>query len=451
MRGRAETPIRIIFLFYRGSGFGYLSLCTPHGDGCPFAVRFAALESGVTTAHFEVDATVVLAINGGSSSIKVAMFRAGSEPVRLLSGGVERIGSKDAELRLKDAATGSVESAPIGALGHAESAGLMVAKLKERIGARRVLGIGHRIVFGGPGSPDHQLVAPGIMSELRGVAKMDSTHLPREIALVEVFERAFAGVPQALCLDTAFHRGLPHLSTLLPIPRRFRAAGIRRYGYHGLSYEFLVSELEREEGARPEARVVFAHLGSGASMAAVRGGKPIDTTMATSALSGLMMGTRPGDLDPGVVLYMAMIEKLAPDRLASLLNRECGLLGVSGISADVRDLLARRAHEANAAEAIDLFCWIARKHLAAMAASLGGIDTLVFSGGIGENSPEIRSGICRDMAFLGVEIDDAANRAGSGVISGAGSRVAVRVVRTDEELMIARHVIRLVSRRTTGQ
>jgi len=252
-------------------------------------------------------------------------------------------------------------------------------------------------------------------------------------------------VPQAMCLDTAFHRGLSRVATMLPIPRRFDEAGLRRYGYHGLSYEFLMSELEREDGKSVSGgRVVLAHLGSGASLAAVRGGKPIDTTMAASALSGLMMGTRPGDLDPGVVLYMAQHEKLAPDKLVSLLNKECGLLGVSGISADVRDLLAKRGTEKRAAEAIDLFCWIARKHVAAMAASLGGIDTLVFAGGIGENSPEIRAGICETLEFLGIVLDPALNEAGKGSISGRDSRVRVRMIRTDEAVMIARHVQRLV-------
>ncbi|MBX3379392.1 MAG: acetate/propionate family kinase [Phycisphaeraceae bacterium] len=391
----------------------------------------------------------VIAINGGSSSIKVAVFGAGTNPVRMLRGSVDRIGSAGAEFRLEgsldDATSPATEVRAIGSLAHKQAAEVLATALHEKLAGRAVLGIGHRIVYGGPGSPDHQLISPRLMDELRAVAKIDATHLPREIALIEVFQSTFAGVPQAMCLDTAFHRRLSRVATMLPIPRRFDEAGLRRYGYHGLSYEFLMSELEREEGRKAVGgRVVLAHLGSGASMAAVNAGVPIDTTMAASALSGLMMGTRPGDLDPGVVLYMAQHEKLAPDKLVALLNKECGLLGVSGISADVRDLLAKRGSDTRAAEAIDLFCWIARKHLGGMAASLGGIDMLVFAGGIGENSPEIRAGICETLGFLGIALDAGLNSVGKGRVSAPGSRVGVRVIPTDEEVMIARHVQRLV-------
>lgn len=398
----------------------------------------------------------VISINGGSSSIKVAVFRAGANPTRVMRGSVDRIGSEGAEFRLEgaldDAASKASEVRAVGTLAHNEAAEVLASALRDKLSGRALLGIGHRIVYGGPGSPDHQLLSPKLLDELRAVAKMDATHLPREIALIEIFEKVFAGVPQVMCLDTAFHRTLPRVATMLPIPRRFDEAGLRRYGYHGLSYEFLMSELEREDGKPVSGgRVVLAHLGSGASLAAVRGGKPIDTTMAASALSGLMMGTRPGDLDPGVVLYMAQQGRLTPDKLVSLLNKECGLLGVSGISADVRDLLAKRTTDTHASEAIDLFCWIARKHIAAMTASLGGLDTLVFSGGIGENSPEIRAGICESLGYLGIVLDPALNAAGKGRISASGSRVLVRVIRTDEEQMIARHVERLVDTQSLAE
>lgn len=391
----------------------------------------------------------VIAINGGSSSIKVAVFRAGAEPARVLRGGVERIGSPGAEFRLEGSleqdGAEKTECRSIGGMSHEQAAEALATALRERLTGRSLLGIGHRIVFGGPGSPDHQQITPALMKELREVAAMDATHLPREIALIEVFERVFAGTAQVMCVDTAFHRGLSRVATLLPIPRRFDEMGVRRYGYHGLSYEYLMSELQRLDGNDvAKGRVVLAHLGSGASMAAVHGGKPIDTTMAATALSGLMMGTRPGDLDPGVVLFLA--QKEGAGKLATLLNKECGLLGVSGISADVRDLLVKRDSDARAAEAIDVFCWIARKHLAGMAASLGGIDTLVFAGGIGENSPNIRTGVCASLEFLGIVLDDAANRAGESVISHRDSRVRVRVIRTDEEVMIDRHVQRLTGR-----
>lgn len=400
-----------------------------------------------------VDKPFILALNGGSSSIKVAVYRAGSEPMRVLNGSVERIGTAAAEFRLEgsldDRASKAVETKSIGTLPHKEAAQVLASALKDRLADREVLGIGHRVVYGGPDSPDHQLITPKSLDQLRAVAKMDSTHLPREIALIEVFEQTFVNVPQVMCLDTAFHRTLPRIATLLPIPHRFEAMGLRRYGYHGLSYEYLMLELARETPSPvSNGKVVLAHLGSGASLAAVREKKPIDTTMAATALSGLMMGTRPGDLDPGAVLFMAQRGKLTPEQLVTLLNKECGLLGVSGISADVRDLLAKRGSEKRAADAIDLFCWIARKHVAAMTASLGGIDALVFAGGIGENSPEIRAGICDSLAYLGIVLDPALNAAGKGTISTRDSRTLVRVIRTNEELMIARHVQRLVDDRS---
>lgn len=399
------------------------------------------------------DTPFILALNGGSSSIKVAVYRAEAEPVRALKGSVERIGTSGAEFRLEgsldDPASKAVETKSIGTLPHKEAAQVLASALKDKLAGRAVLGVGHRVVYGGPDSPDHQVITPKSLDQLRTVAKMDSTHLPREIALIEVFEQTFANTPQAMCLDTAFHRALPRVATLLPIPHRFEEMGLRRYGYHGLSYEYLMSELVREGPAQVSGgKVVLAHLGSGASLAAVREKKPIDTTMAATALSGLMMGTRPGDLDPGAVLFMAQRDKLMPEQLVTLLNKECGLLGVSGISADVRDLLAKRDSDKRAADAIDLFCWIARKHVAAMTASLGGIDALVFAGGIGENSPEIRAGICDSLAYLGIVLDPALNAAGKWTISARDSRTLVRVIRTDEELMIARHVQRLVNDRS---
>lgn len=241
---------------------------------------------------------------------------------------------------------------------------------------------------------------------------------------------------------------MPRVATLLPIPPRFFEAGVRRYGFHGLSYEYLARELARQErSANKRTRVVFAHLGSGASMAAVRRGKAVDTTMAFSPLAGLMMGTRPGDLDPGAIVHIAETERFGAGGLTEFLNKRCGLLGVSKSSNDVRDLLKRRARDQHARDAIDLFCWSARRQLGAMIASLGGIDTLVFSAGIGEHSPEIRAGICDGMAGLGIALDPDANRENRPVISKKNSRVRVRVIPTDEEVMIARHVVRLVRTR----
>jgi acetate kinase len=255
-----------------------------------------------------------------------------------------------------------------------------------------------------------------------------------------------------LCFDTAFHRDMPRRSILLPIPRRFESAGIRRYGFHGLSYTYLMQELTRlRDPSATRGRVILAHLGSGASLAAVRDGHCIDTTMGFTPTGGLMMGTRPGDLDPGVLIYLADGEKMDAAALRDMLNHESGLLGVSGTSADIRDLLARAAGDVRAAEAIELFCYLAMKAIAAFAGALGGVDTLVFAGGIGENSPDIRARICGGLGFLGIALSAPRNAQNADVISGdADSAVAVRVIRTDEESVIAQLTAQALTARSTG-
>jgi acetate kinase len=254
-------------------------------------------------------------------------------------------------------------------------------------------------------------------------------------------------LPQVACFDTAFHRDLPEVAQLLPIPRSYYEAGVRRFGFHGLSYTYLMRELERLDG--PEAangRVILAHLGSGASMAAVREGKAIDTTMAFTPTAGLVMGTRPGDLDPGLLIYMTRTEKKTPEEMDEFISHRCGLIGVSETSPDMRDLLARRATDKRAAEAVALFCYQARKWIGALTAALGGLDTLVFAAGIGEKSPEVRAEICTGLEFLGVRLDPARNARNEPIISTEDSNVRVRIIRTDEEMVIARAVSRVLSR-----
>jgi acetate kinase len=250
-------------------------------------------------------------------------------------------------------------------------------------------------------------------------------------------------VKQVACFDSAFHKDLPTVAKMLPIPRKYYEAGVHRLGFHGISYSYLLMELRRiawDEAAN--GKVILAHLGSGASMAAVSNGKPIDTSMAFTPLAGIVMGTRPGDLDPGLLVYLLRSEKMSADQLDDLLNKKCGLIGMSDTSADVRDLIHRRSTDPRAAEALDLFCYSARKMIGGYAAALGGVDTLVFSAGIGEHAPEIRSAICSGLGFLGVTISSDANQAGAPVIS--TGRVMVRVIATDEEAMIARTVIAFV-------
>jgi acetate kinase len=292
---------------------------------------------------------------------------------------------------------------------------------------------------------EHQLVTPQLLEELRRNQSLDLAHLPWEIALIEALGKAFPSKPQIACFDTAFHRDLPRTAQLLAIPRKYLDAGVRRFGFHGLSFTYLMQHLA--EIAGPEAasgRVILAHLGSGASMAAVRGGKSIDTTMAFTPTAGLVMGTRPGDIDPGLLVYLMRLEKMSPDEAETFVSRECGLLGVSQTSADMRDLIARRAMDPRAADAVDLFCHQARKFIGALTAALGGLDTLVFSGGIGEHSHEVRGAICQGLECLGIALDPSRNAIGQDVVSAAASRVAVRVIATDEEIVIARAVLALV-------
>jgi acetate kinase len=283
-----------------------------------------------------------------------------------------------------------------------------------------------------------------VIAELKSAEPLDLAHLPREIALIEAFGKAFVDVPQVACFDTAFHRHLPRVAQLLPIPRKYSDGGVRRFGFHGLSYSYLMSELARIAKPQAAGRVILAHLGSGASMAAVRGGEPIDTTMAFTPTAGLVMGTRPGDLDPGLLVYLSRIEKWTPDQMDDFLNSRCGLLGVSQTSADMQDLQKREANDPRAAEAVELFCYQARKWIGALAGALGGLDTLIFSGGIGEHAPEIRRRICEGLEFLGLRLDARLNSDVAPLISTPQSSVAVRVIPTDEEIVIARIVRELI-------
>ncbi len=273
----------------------------------------------------------------------------------------------------------------------------------------------------------------------------DPEHLPGEILLTQAFQRRFPKLLQIACFDTAFHHDLPRVAQLLPIPRRYEAQGVRRYGFHGLSYEFLLGELARVAGAEAaQGRVILAHLGNGASLAAVHHGKAVDTSMGFTPAAGVPMSTRSGDLDPGLVGYLARTENMNATEFNELVNFQSGLLGVSETSSDMRDLLAREADDVRAAEAVALFCYQVRKWIGAFAAALGGLDTLVFAGGIGENAPAIRARICEGLSYLGIEVNESRNAQTAGVISMDSSRITVRVMRTDEELMIARVVGRVL-------
>jgi acetate kinase len=391
-------------------------------------------------------AQFVLTINSGSSSIKFALFRVGSPLERILTGKFERVGLPDGDLTVVDVASKRREERAVPTPNHAACVPPLLELLENRVSLAAVRAIGHRVVHGGLRYHATQPVTGEMLTELRRFSPFVPDHLPSGIMLMEAIGKECPQVPQVACFDTAFHRDMPRVAKLLPIPRRLDAEGIQRYGFHGLSYAYLMEELERTAGAASaRGRVVLAHLGNGASMAAVRDGKGIDTTMAFTPTAGLVMSTRPGDLDPGLFTYLARVEGMTGEQFHQMINKQSGLLGVSEISPDMRDLLARETADVRAAEAVALFCHSARKWIGALAAALGGLDTLVFAGGIGENAPVIRWRICNGLDFLGIQLDPERNQANAPVITKEGSRATVRVIRTDEELYIAKSVIKLLS------
>jgi acetate kinase len=303
--------------------------------------------------------------------------------------------------------------------------------------------VGHRVVHGMKHSAP-ETVTPRLLAELRRLMPYDPEHLPGELTLIEAFRRRHPRLPHVACFDTTFHRTMPRVAKLLPLPRRFAAKGVERYGFHGLSYAYLMEELRRLDPVAAKGRVILAHLGNGASVAAVRGGRSIDTSMGFTPTGGLVMSTRTGDLDPGLVYFLARTERMTAKRFQQMVNHESGLLGVSGSSPDVRDLLARAGRDHRAADAVALFCYQAKKWIGAYAAALGGVETFIFAGGIGENAATIRARICDGLEFLGVKLDSKRNARHAAVISTARGRVKVRVMRTNEELMIARSVCRVL-------
>jgi len=388
---------------------------------------------------------MILTINGGSSSIKFAVFEAGDALRRILEGEIERIGLPDATLRVKGLNDADNFSRPVAAPNHTVAVGALMDWIEERSGRDGLSAVGHRVVHGGPKYSKPQRITAEMVEELHRLSPFDPEHLPEEILLTEAFHRRFPDLPQVACFDTAFHHDLPRVARLLPIPRRYEAQGVRRYGFHGLSYAFLMRELVRLAGAEAaQGRVILAHLGNGASLAAVRGGKSVDTSMSFTPTAGVPMSTRSGDLDPGLVWYLARTEKMSAKEFNKMVNFQSGLLGVSETSSDMRDLLDRERQDARAAEAVALFCYQVKKWIGAFAAALGGLDTLVFAGGIGENAPTVRARICDGLGFLGIELEEKSNAANESVVSAAASRVAVRVIHTDEERMIAETVCRVL-------
>jgi acetate kinase len=387
----------------------------------------------------------ILTVNGGSSSIKFVLYQSGGPLKRSLQGKIDRIGSSGTNLTFTDPALNRQGTLSVRASDHRSASEFLIDWLEKQLTIASITAVGHRVVHGMNHSVP-TLVTQELLDELQRIRPYDPDHLPREIEVIEAFRRRHPRLPQVACFDTAFHRTMPRVARLLPIPRRFDAMGIQRYGFHGLSYSYLMEALAHTAGTRvAKGRVILAHLGSGASLAAVHDGKSMDTSMGFTPTAGVPMGTRPGDLDPGVAWYMMKMESLTPKQFNNIINHESGMLGISETSSDMRDLMEHQAGDIRAAEAVDLFCYQVRKWIGAYAAALGGLETLVFAGGIGENSAAVRARVCSGLAFLGIELDEARNAINAPIISSEQSPTTVRVIPTDEELMIARAVRRLLS------
>jgi acetate kinase len=378
---------------------------------------------------------VILCLNSGSSSLKFALYRVGDhEEVRLALGAAERIGLPGGRLWVEGPNGEKLADIHRDFAGHTAAAGSLSAAAKD-FGFPLPDAAGHRIVHGGARHVSAERVDGSLLADLRSLIPFAPLHLPSAIQCIEAVTAHFPGLPQVACFDTAFHRAMPEVAQRFPLPRELWYDGVRRYGFHGLSYEYIVTTL----GAEAHGRMVIAHLGNGASLAAVRNGRSIDTTMGFTPTGGVMMGTRSGDLDPGVLVHLMNEKSYNPSQIDDLVSRHSGLLGVSGISSDMKTLLEQRGREPHAAQAVELFCYLLRKQIGALAAVLGGLDDLVFTGGIGERAAPVRSEVCHGLEHLGIIIDEPRNSINAEVISIPESACTVRVIPTNEDLMIARH------------
>jgi acetate kinase len=389
----------------------------------------------------------ILCINSGSSSIKFALYRMGPAEELLAEGAVERIGISGGRLWLKDGGGIALVNRHEDFSHHGAAIKAMLTAAMEDQHLPAPDAVGHRLVHGGLKHTGPEMVTPELLTVLRDLVPLAPLHLPSEIRAIDAVTAHYPKLNQVACFDTAFHRTIPEVAQRLPLPRTFWHEGIRRYGFHGLSYEYIVTTL----GEAVRGRMIVAHLGNGASMAALQDGRPQDTTMGFSATGGLMMGTRSGDLDPGILLYLMYEKGYDASSLENLLDKHAGLVGVSGISPDMKTLLDQRDKEPHAAEAVELFCYTARKFIGALAAVLGGLDSLVFTGGIGERAGPVRWMICHGLDHLGIRLDPHQNDADAAVISSKDSPCLVRVISTNEDLMIARHTQRLLFPGSEGE
>jgi acetate kinase len=381
-----------------------------------------------------------LVVNAGSSSLKFCVYRRPAESAWRLEvrGQIDGIGTSP-RLKAADGGGASVadETLDTSIRDGRAALGVLAGWLRARYGGSRVLGVGHRVVHGGATYAGPTIVTPAVLEDLRALVPLAPLHQPHNLAAIEAVRDTLPDVPQVACFDTSFHRGQPAVAELVPLPKAIRDAGVQRYGFHGLSYEYIASVLPSVAPEIADGRVIVAHLGSGASLCAMKARKSMDSTLGFTALDGLCMGTRPGSIDPGVILHLFQTMGRSAAEVETLLYKQSGLIGISGISNDMRDLVGNSDPAARLA--VDYFVYQAAKHVGALAAALGGVDALVFTAGIGEHSAEIRRRICEASSWLGVELDSSANAGHGPRISTAGSRVSAWVVPTNEELMIARH------------
>ena len=388
--------------------------------------------------------TSVLSINGGSSSIKFALYQICKSLDKRFQGSVDRIGMPGTNLTFSDATGNNKDSLSLDSSDTRSVSGFLIDWLEKKIDFSSISGIGHRVVFG-MRYQEPDLITQELIHELHRIIPYDTDHLPAEIELMEALHERYPKIFQVACFDTTFHNTMPRVARILPIPRRFDRSGIQRFGFHGLSYAYLMEQLAHVAGKKAASgRVILAHLGSGASLAAILDGKSIDTSMGFTPAAGLTMGTRPGDLDPGVAWHLMRSANLTPKQFNDLINHDSGLLGISETSSDMQDLIEQETDDIRAAEAVTLFCYQVKKWIGAFAAALGGLDTLVFAGGIGENSPVVRTRICKELEFLGIKIEEKSNQKNEGITSEDTGRVVVRVMHTDEEWMIAKTVSQMM-------
>jgi len=388
----------------------------------------------------------ILTINSGSSSMKFALYALGKTERLVLKGELGRIGVSRGFLQVKDHDNRELTDQKLDLPDHETALKTFFGWMNGHEEGKDLHAVGHRLVHGGTDHVKPQRVTPALIEDLKQLVPLAPDHLPDEIKALEAVHRLFPDLPQVACFDTAFHRCMPQVAERYALPGSLYQEGLRRFGFHGLSCEYILQELAQEAGApAASGKLIVAHLGNGASMTAIEAGRSLDTTMGLTPTGGLVMSTRSGDMDPGVVIYLLQEKGMTPEAVNQLVNRQAGLLGTSGFSPDMQDLLSQKDAKPEAALAVDLFCYQARKFTGALAAALGGIDTFVFTGGIGENSAIIRAQICEPLEFLGIRLDRALNEGNSPVISRQDSPITVRVMKTNEELMIARHTRALVA------